>query len=404
MTDFNALFSPENYDNPYPLYAEMREHSPVLHFPQHDMFIVSRFEDVQRVMRDAKLFSSATIDENTVQDPRLLAGAELVIGSNSMITSDPPDHSRLRKLARVAFTPRAIARLEGRIRELAREMIAAIARKDSFDLMAELAVPLPVKVIAEMLGVDPERHADFKRWSDDLVAGDSRNPSLDEAELERIISGCREFTAFLHEMIEQRQREYRDDLIGDLVRAQSEQDKLSAEEVMSMVSLLLIAGNETTTNLIGNATIEILRNPAELQRLRADPRMIPAFIEEALRFRAPANMIIRTVTEDVTIADVAVPANSKLGGLLDSANHDPSHFPEPERFDLDRNPAHLSFGYGIHFCIGAALSRLEGRVVFEELFAGLPPFSREPGPPDWQPNFLLRGLRRLPLRFESRAA
>ncbi|MCY1058440.1 cytochrome P450 [Nannocystis sp. SCPEA4] len=398
MTDTTTLFSPAMFADPYPIYARLREQTPVLHVPQIGVWLVTRYDDVHHVLKSPELFSSertAAIDK--LRDPRLAEGME-VLASRSLVSVDPPDHTRLRRLVNVAFTPRAIARLERRVRDLARELVDDIVRKDSFDLMEDLAVPLPVIVISELLGVDPARRVEFKRWSDDLLLGSRLDGHLDDAEIQRIVASRREFIAFFRAMIEHRRREPGDDLLSDLVRAETERDALSPEEVLTMAILLMIAGNETTTNLIGNGTVALLEHPDVLPRLRADPTRIPGFVEEVLRWRSPVVMLVRTTRRDVSIGGVDIPQGAVLGVLVDSANHDPTHFAEPERFDIERQSAHLSFGYGIHFCVGAPLSRLEGRIAFEELVARVPEFSREPGPLEWTPSFNLRGLKRLPLR------
>ncbi|PCC73337.1 Cytochrome P450 [Nannocystis exedens] len=398
MLDTTDLLTPAMFADPYPIYARLREQAPVLQVPQIGMWLVTRYDDVHQVLKAPDVFSSSrTKALDKLRDPRLTESMEM-LASSSLVALDPPDHTRLRRLVNVAFTPRAIARLEARVRELARELVDAIARKDRFDLMDDLAIPLPVIVISELLGVDPARRAEFKRWSDDLILGSRLDGHLDDAEIDRIVASRREFVAFFHAMIEQRRRRPGDDLLSDLVRAEAERDALTPEEVLTMAVLLMVAGNETTTNLIGNGTVALLEHPDLLPRLRADPTRIPAFLEEVLRWRSPVVMLVRTTRRDVTLGGVDVPRDSVLGVLVDSANHDPTHFPEPERFDLERQPAHLSFGYGIHFCVGAPLSRLEGRIAFEELLARVPEFAREPGPLEWTPSFNLRGLRRLPLR------
>jgi cytochrome P450 len=395
----SALFTPTMFDDPYPVYARLRAEAPVLFVPQFRMWLVSRHDDVHHVLRSVDAFSSVNTSVDHVRDPRLREGVEQL--SRAIIYLDPPDHTRLRKLINVAFTPRAVARLEGRIRALARGYIDAIQRAPSFDLMEALANPLPVIVIAEMLGVDPARHADFKRWSDDLVIG----LRIDPAKVDRVVQSRREFTAFLRDMIAQRRREPQDDLVSDLVRAEAERDVLSPDEVLTMVMFLMVAGNETTTNLVGNATAALLDHPAELQRLRADPSLIPGFLEESLRYRSPVSMAAaRTTTREVELGGVTLPRGAIVGALIDSAHHDPTRFPEPERFDITRNPAHLAFGFGIHYCVGAPLSRLEARIVFEEMLARLPAFEREPGPLDWHRTFMLRGLKTLRLRFTAPAS
>ncbi|HLT35880.1 MAG TPA: cytochrome P450, partial [Enhygromyxa sp.] len=335
-----------------------------------------------------------------LRDPRLEQGFEF-FSDASIVGVDPPAHTRLRKLINLAFTPRAIARLQARIRELARELVDDIVGREQFDLIEALAIPLPVTVIAELLGVDPARRSEFKRWSDDLLAGTRFDPNLDDAELERLLASRNQFLDYFREMIELRRRVPSPDLLGDLVRAELEDEALSPDEVLAMAVVLLIAGNETTTNLIGNGMAEILDHPDDLRRLRANPGLIPGFIEEVLRFRSPVSMLVRKATEDITIRGVTIPQGDGVALMIAAANRDPEQFPDPDRFDITREPSgHLAFGYGIHFCVGAPLSRLEARIVFEELFRRLPEVSREQQALDWITSSGLRGLRSLRLRVD----
>ncbi|WAS95395.1 cytochrome P450 [Nannocystis punicea] len=406
MADTTALFSPALMDDPYPLYARLRDQAPVFKLDPPGLWVVSRYEDVLFVLRHPELFSSsrrAVLE--TLRDPRLEDSVKTML-SGSIIGADPPDHARLRKLINAAFTPRAIAALESRIRDLARELIDEVMRgEDEFDLMEALAVPLPVIVISELLGVDTARRADFKRWSDDLLAGSNFVERLPEAEIERLRKSHAEFFDYFREMIDSRRKAPREDLISDLVRAEVEREMLTADEVLSMALILLIAGNETTTNLLGNGTAELLDRPHDLARLRADPTLIPGFVEEVLRFRSPVTMMVRTAREDVTLAGVTIPKDQPVAALLASANRDPAQFPDPDRFDISRQHAgHVAFGHGIHFCVGAPLSRLEGRIAFEEMFRRLPALTRVPGPLDWHPSPTLRGLRTLRLRMHREAS
>jgi cytochrome P450 len=406
MNTVANLFSLEMVNNPYPTYAELRANDPVCRIEPYGWWVVSRYEDVQYVLKHPSLFSSTGLSEmrNSLEEERLQR-EPLVNEQTVIVASDPPVHTRLRKLINGAFTPKAVARLEGRIRSITSEYIDRILEKDEFDLIADLAVPLPVIVIAEMLGVDPARRADFKRWSDDAFNEQPNLGRRSDAEIDRLLQSRREFIAFFREMIEERKKCPREDLISDLCRAEVESEMLTAEEVLEMCIILMIAGNETTTNLIGNATLALLEHPEVLCQLRHDPALIQNFIEEVLRYDGPAKMVNRRATEDVVLAGVTIPKDALVIAVLASANRDPAAFRDPDRFDITRDHrGHLAFGYGIHFCVGATLSRLETRVAVEEMLRRLPAFSRRSGRLEWSPAFGLRGLKTLPLRFERAAA
>lgn len=401
---FNIL-APEAVENPYPLFAELRANAPVCQVEPHGHWAVSRYDDVAYVLKHPELFSSTGILTARQQfvDERLRDG--LVIGDVNLIASDPPVHTQLRKLISGAFTPKAIARLEERVLAITTEYIDRIIGKDTFDMMADLAVPLPVTVIAEMLGVDPALRADFKRWSDDSINIPQGTRKLGDEEVERILRSRREMRAYFRTMVAERKRNPGEDLISDLIRGEVEYGVLSDDDLLGMVVLLLIAGNETTTNLIGNGTLALLENPGEFRRLRENPSLIPSFIEEALRYYGPVRMLTRKATQDVTLSGVTIPKGAVVLPLIGSANRDSSHFRDPDRFDITREQGgHVGFGYGIHFCVGAPLSRVEGKIAFGEIVRRLPPFSREPGSLVWGESPNLRGLRALPLRFERSAA
>jgi cytochrome P450 len=392
-------------DDPHPAFAELRRTSPVSQIDPENWWAVSRYQDVVFVLKHPELFASSGLRSARVAliDPRLRADP-LFPDDNSIISTDPPVHTRLRKLITGAFAPKAMLRLEDRVRAISADLVDRISRKSRFDMIEDLAVPLPVIVIAEMLGVDPERRADFKRWSDDAI-NVRVTQTLSEEEIQRILRSRREFREYFQALIDDRRRSPREDLVSDLVRAESETESLTSEEVLAMTILLLIAGNETTTNLIGNGTLALLEHPEAMSLLRREPARIPGFIEEALRFNGPVKRLTRRATEDVTLSGVTIPKGATVIPMIYAANRDPEAFPDPDRFDITREGrGHVAFGLGIHFCVGAPLSRLEGRIVFEEIFRQLPPFVREPGRVEWQPTVGLRGLHSLRLRFDQPAA
>ncbi|PCC67848.1 Cytochrome P450 [Nannocystis exedens] len=404
-----ALFAPETAIDPHPLFARLREAAPVHRLERYQWWAVTRHAEVARILKRPDLFSSDTgldrlrpphIDERAWQELDRMRGP-------SMFNSDPPEHTRLRKLVSAAFTPRAMTQLEARVQQITGRLIDAIVQRESFDVVEDLAIPLPVTVIAEMLGVDPARGADFKRWSDDLIALGrlTRERRGSAGESLRLVASRRELFAHMQAMIAARREAPRDDLISQLVRAESEEGALTAEEVLGMVLLLLVAGNETTTNLIATGTHLLLEHPAVLAELRADPGLVSSFIEEVLRYDGPATMLFRRTTAEVEVAGTRIAAGEVVVLLLSAANRDPAQFPEPDKFDIHRDTrGHLGFGQGIHFCVGAPLSRLEGRVAFTAMMRRLPAFTRVDARPAWNDNSSLRGLRSLPLRFARRAA
>jgi cytochrome P450 len=393
------ILSREALVDPHSLYAKLREAGPVCKV-EHGWLAVTRHADALFVLKHPELFSSTDVRvaREAAVDIRL-RGDDVFPESASIIANDPPVHTRLRKLIAGAFTPKEMTRLEPRIRALTTKLLDGIVGKESFDIVQDLAIPLPVTVIAEMLGVDPERQPDFKRWSDDVINVDVVGEHTDD-EIARILASRRELRAYVEELLLARRASPRDDMMSALGQAD-----VDADEALSLAITLLIAGNVTTTNLIGTAALALAEWPHVFEALRHEPNLVPRFVDEVLRFDGPAKMLLRRATEDVTIAGVRVEKDTIVAVLLASANRDPAVFPLPNTFDIERDPrGHVAFGFGIHFCVGAALSRLEGRVVFEEIARRLPTFSREPGPLAWSPTLGLRGLTRLPLHFETRVA
>jgi cytochrome P450 len=295
------------------------------------------------------------------------------------------------------FTPKIVADLEPRIRQVTEELVDAIVERGETELIADLAMPLPVTIIAEMLGVDPAHKEDFKRWSDWIVTDFLVEIPQDVHEAyERDME---EFKTFFDAAVELRKQEPTVDLIGVLVRAGAE-SALSAEEVLAFIVLLLVAGNETTTNLIGNAIIALLDNPDQLAMLRWDPALIPNAVEEALRYDAPVQFLFRRVAKAVELSGTRIPEGSLCMVIFGSANRDERRYADSERFDVTRDASgHVAFGHGIHFCLGAPLARLEGRIALEALINRLPDLRRVDDSVELVPSFFLRGPQRLPLAF-----
>ncbi len=383
-------FSPEFQADPYATYADLRAYDPVSYQEGWNAYVVSRYDDVAHVLKHPSLFSSSAIGMQ-------LKGRQ----TRTVINTDPPEHTKMRNLVNRAFTPRMVADLEPRIREIARSLLARVAAAGTMDLVDDLAIPLPVTVIAELLGVDAGRREEFKRWSNSVIANapDSGSdapgaPSLD----------LQEFIRYFEDVIEQRRREPRDDLISAVVRAEDGDLKLMPDDVLAFVALLLIAGNETTTNLIGNALLLLFEHPGQLASVQADHKLIPNMMEEALRYESPVQFLFRSTTEDTDIAGVAVPKGATVIPIYASGNRDEARFPRADVFDITRNASgHLAFGLGVHFCLGAPLARLEARVVFEELFSSTDALRPSPAGGERLTSLFLRGMRHLPVAFESRA-
>ena len=391
--DFNPL-SPEVTANPYPYYAELRNKAPVIWLEPFQSWALSRYADVDFALRNPQIFSSSVFTAEALGDLNPVPEVPWILDMN------PPDHTRLRKLANKGFAPRLIRALEPRVRAITQELIEALRSQPEGDLVATLSGPLPTTVIAEMLGVEPERRDDFKVWSDDVVRATGR--PTDETERAQIRKSEAELRAYFEQMIERRRTEPGEDVITALVQAEEERDMLSSKEILALAVLLLLAGNETTTNLIGNAVLTLLTHPEELAKVRADRSLVPALVEEVLRYNSPVQVIFRRTAQDVELEGGKIPAGQNVFLLLGSANRDERQFPEPDRFDIARNPQdHVAFGYGIHYCLGAPLARLEGRSALQALLFDCPPFRLAVERVDPIASLIVRGPQTLPLRFDT---
>ena len=333
--------SPRFVADPYPLYRQLRDRDPIHRSIFADQVVVSRYADIDRILRDHRNFgndfSKVTSSEGSIATRKKL--------TPSMLAQDPPDHTRLRALVNRAFTPRQVARMEDYIRATAHTLLDKIGDAREFDLMKAFAVPLPTAII------------------------------------------------------EQRRREPRDDLVSRLVEAEDAGDKLTAKETRVMLRLLLTAGNETTTNLIGNGVRALLRDPDQLALLRERPELIPSAVEELLRYDPPVQLDMRVALRDMELGGLAVKEGTMITLLIGSANHDPERFPAPEQLDITRSgQPNISFGRGIHHCLGAPLARLEGRVALEVLLERIPRLRFGTRPPKYRPNIVLRGLEHLDVR------
>jgi cytochrome P450 len=353
------------------------------------MWAVTRFADVVEVLRRVDDFSSEPADDDR---EKLFENA---FGGANIIGSDNPRHDRLRSIMQKRFTPRRLGHLQGRVEELSRELLASLASDGEFDLVPTYTVPLPVVVIAELLGVEANRVDDFKRWSNALVAIVN---SAEGEERQSALAEVGELAKYLSAAAERRRQDPAEDLIGALVAAEKEPGRISAGEVLSYCILLLAAGNETTTNLIGGMISALIDNPDQLALLRDDPSLIPDAVEDGLRYCSPVQGLFRRVLQDTQLNGVTIPAGSRVWVCYASANRDPERFQDPDRFDIKRDcRGHVAFGWGLHFCLGSNLARREARVAISALLPLLceSNFSQTV---EWLPSWVIRGPKALVLR------
>jgi cytochrome P450 len=323
--------------------------------------------------------------------------------SRNMLDMDPPDHQRLRSLVSKAFTPRLIERLRPRVQAIADGLLDAVQDRGEMDLIDDYAFPLPITVIAELLGVPAEDRDSFREWSDAAVSGNTTQEHLDKV----LIPHMQAFTDYLHALFEEKRKNPKDDLVSALLRAEEAGDKLSEDELLGMVFLLLVAGHETTVNLIGNGVLALLQHPDQLQKLKDDPSLIKPAVEELLRYDGPVETSTeRFAREDVRIGETVIPRGEMVLVVLAAADHDPERFADPDELDITRvDNRHLAFGKGIHHCLGAPLARMEGQIAISTLLARMPDLRLKGSPESlsWRPGLTLRGLRGLPLEFGNRS-
>jgi cytochrome P450 len=376
--------------DPFPFYRKMRQANPVYLDLNNENWNIFCYEDVQRVLSDYETFSSQFQG----------AGSGNIFAA-SIISTDPPRHRKLRSLVTQAFTPRAVEALAPRIDSIVSGILDNKIPAGQMDIIQDLGYPLPVIVIAEMLGIPASDREKFKTWSDILVSMGNMGDSISAQEFQT--SPVMEMSAYFFNMIEKRRSQPEDDLISALLAANVDGDHLELIELLGFCALLLVAGNETTTNLIGNAMDIFAEYPEAWARLRAAPELLPQAIEEVLRFRSPVQSMFRVTRSEVTLSDQRIPAGESITAWIGSANHDEDQFPDSERFILDRTPnRHLAFGHGIHYCLGAPLARLEAKIALGAMLQRFSAFSIMPGVRlERHPSSLVYGLKSIPIMFTN---
>ncbi|PAD70911.1 cytochrome P450 [Bacillus sp. 7586-K] len=391
----DEIFSKEFHQNPYEYYKEIRSHQPFAKVKLMDglvTWMAFTYEAAEAVLKDTrfikdmkKLYPENITDENTQPI------------TQSMLFVDPPDHKRLRNLVQYGFTPKKIKELDVRIKEIAREQIELMKNKDVVEFIEEYAFPIPIRVICELLGVPQEDQMDFQRWSHVMV--DINEPS----EYEEAMG---EFLEYLEKLIEQKKNTPQNDLLSELIRAEENGDTLSKNELYGVIMLLIVAGHETTVNLIANGLLALLTHPDQLSLLKEQPHLMPQAIEEFLRYNGPVEFSTdRWASESFTFMDQKVSKGDHVIVSLASADHDPAIFSKPEEFDIMREKSpHLAFGKGVHYCLGAPLARLEGEIALRVLLEAFPHIALacDQSELEWRQSIIIRGLKRLPIILNAK--
>jgi hypothetical protein len=391
-----AMLDPEVLANPYPLYHRLRTESPVHWDPLLRVWVVTRYEDVIRVLRDFSAQRTPPPAQLTLMGLAALNPVAKVM-VKQMLFLDAAAHTRVRSLASAAFTPARVEVLRSHIREIIQNLLKPFASTGRMNLIADLAEPLPCIVTAEMLGVPVADHKMLKLWSQDFaeVLGNfQHNPDR----VQRILKCTEEMSAYFREMMHS-DKLRPEGLVMALKNAELNGDRLTEDEVIANCIITMVGGQETTTNLIGNGVLALLRNPGELEKLRAIPALVPSAVEELLRFESPTQYTGRIAAQDTEIGGKVIKQKQAVFAVLGAGNRDPERFPNPDRLDIARpDNKHLAFGWGAHFCFGAPLARIEAQNAFEELLK-LQNWALQPGPLTWRTNLALRGLTALPISF-----
>jgi pimeloyl-[acyl-carrier protein] synthase len=392
------LLDPAVLANPYPLYHQLRSEDPVHWDPFLHAWVVTRYTDVITVFQRFSANRTPTPEQLEAMGLKALRPlAQLMV--RQMLFLDPPDHGRVRGLASKAFTPRRVEVLRGHIKDITNRLLDSIQEQGHMDVIADLGRPLPAIVTAELLGLPTSDWQQLTAWSTDFaqVLGNfQHNPDR----VPQILRTVDEMTAYFQAAVQEQRARPRDGLISAMIEAEIDGDRLSDEEIVANVIITMVGGQETTTNLIGNGTLTLLRHPDQLERLRADFSLIPSAVEELLRYESPSQHTARLAPEDVELGGKLIHKREAVIAVMGAANRDPERFPDPDRLDLGRQDnRHVAFAWASHFCFGAPLARIEGQVAFESVLRRMPNLALGPEPLKWRDNLGLRGLTALPVTF-----
>jgi cytochrome P450 len=395
--------SAEFQRDPYPFYDQIRAESPILYWEDWDIWFLTRYEDVSALLRDRRL--GRTMDHILSRAERGLSPLPNEeapfhrLSQHSMFDKEPPEHTRLRSLVHKVFTPRRVESLRTQIQQIADELLDRVQAQGRMDILADFAVPLPVTVIAELLGVPEEVRPRLRPWSADIVAMYELDHTDEQGQ--RAVQAAVEFSDYLRALAAQRRRAPKDDLISALAAVEEAGDQLTEDELISTCILLLNAGHEATVNVIGNGMYALLRHPDQMERLLDEPELVNSAVEEMMRYDTPLQLFRRWVLEDMGYRGYTFKQGTELGLMFGAANRDPARFPNPDTFDIAREDnAHIAFGGGVHYCLGAPLARLELQIAIRTLLRRMPHLRLERGEPEYRPAYVIRGLKALPVTFE----
>ena len=397
------LLDPETLANPYPLYQRLRTEDPVHWDPFLHAWVVTRYVDVLRVLREFSADRTPSPEQLSAMGLSVLNPVAQVM-VKQMLFMDAPAHTRLRSLASKAFTPARVEVLRTHIQQIADNLLNSALPNGHMDVIAEFAAPLPAIVTAEMLGVPVSDHEKLKDWSADfaeMLGNFQHNPDR----IPRVLSSVQKLTDYFRTAIEEQRRHPRAGLLQSFMAAEMDGDRLSEEEIIANCIVTMVGGQETTTNLIGNGLLTLLRHPAALEKLRSTPALVPSAVEELLRYESPSQHTARLAPDDLELGGKHIRKRQAVIAVMGAANRDPERFPNPDGLDLERKDnRHLAFGWAAHFCFGAPLARIEGQIAFETMLRRLPNLRLQSATLLWRTNLGLRGLTSLPVAFDGEAS